>query len=271
MPEHAPVIIGNATLYQGDCLDVLRTLPDGSVDAVVTDPPYGQTNESYDGPNAISMRPEVWRLTAKITPDNACIIAFAGSPTYHRIATAIEHGGWKIRQMWGWAYADGLITSAWPKEGFDRLAPALDPIAYATKGKVLLPLQRENGPVWRRPNSSRGDMNYSKRASNHGLAAASGHWPKSVFYQARTSAGTGKIPHPNAKPENLMSWLVNKIPAAVVLDPFMGSATTGVAAIQQGRKFIGIELNPRHFDTACRRLEDAQRQAPLFTPLELSA
>lgn len=258
-----PVIIGNATLYHGDCLEILPTLPANSIDAIVTDPPYGQTNESYDGSNAASMRRDVWSLAAKVMPDNACIVAFAGSPTYHRIATAIEQGGWKIRQMWGWAYADGLITSAWPKDGFDRLAPALDPIVYATRGKVLLTLKRENGPVWRRPNRSRGDMNYSERSRSHGAESAAGHWPRSIFYQARSSAGTGKIPHPNAKPENLMAWLLDKIPGSIICDLFMGSGTTGVVAVQQGRRFIGIERDARYFDIACARLESAQRQAAL--------
>jgi hypothetical protein len=106
----------------------------------VTDPPYGQTNEKYDGKHAASMSSGVWRECARIASQNSCVVAFAGSPTYHRIASAIEDAGWAIRQMWGWAYADGMITSAWPKEGFDRLAPAFDPIVFATRGKVLLNL-----------------------------------------------------------------------------------------------------------------------------------
>jgi len=65
-----------------------------------------------------------------------------------------------------------------------------------------------------------------------------------------------------------MEWAINRAVRAKenVLDPFMGSGTTGVAAIQLGRKFIGIELEPRYFDIACERIENAQRQATLFEP-----
>ena len=72
--------------------------------------------------------------------------------------------------------------------------------------------------------------------------------------------------HPTQKPIALMAHIVkaSSRPGVVVLDPFLGSGTTGVAAVQQARRFIGIERNPLHFETACRRIDDAQRQAPLI-------
>lgn len=70
--------------------------------------------------------------------------------------------------------------------------------------------------------------------------------------------------HPTQKPISLMRWCVNKTVGETVLDPFMGSGTTGVAALEAGRKFIGIELEPRYFDMACERIENAQRQERLF-------
>lgn len=104
----------DVTLYHGDCVAVLPLLPD-DFGAVVTDPPYGQTNERYDGADAVSLRPEVWAACYSACGPNAALVAFAGSPTYHRIASAIEAGGWKVRQMWGWVYRDGMISSAYPK------------------------------------------------------------------------------------------------------------------------------------------------------------
>src|SRR4051812_22276643 len=127
------------TLHRGDCRDVLATLPAGSIGHVVTDPPYGQTNERYD----MGVDPAVWRECYRVAADGAALLSFAGSPTYHRIASDIEAAGWTVRQMWGWIYRNGFMTSAYPKEGFDRLAPAFDPIVFATKGKVLLNLERE--------------------------------------------------------------------------------------------------------------------------------
>ena len=71
--------------------------------------------------------------------------------------------------------------------------------------------------------------------------------------------------HPTQKPIKLMLWCIAKIGnPETILDPFMGSGTTGVAAMQLGRKFIGIEREPKYFDIACKRIEDAQRQTSLF-------
>jgi site-specific DNA-methyltransferase (adenine-specific)/modification methylase len=70
--------------------------------------------------------------------------------------------------------------------------------------------------------------------------------------------------HPTQKPLSLVCDLVRRLKAQTILDPFMGSGTTGVAAVQMGRKFIGIEREPKYFDIACRRIEEAQKQSDLF-------
>jgi DNA modification methylase len=77
--------------------------------------------------------------------------------------------------------------------------------------------------------------------------------------------------HPTQKPLPLMEWCISFVPdGALVVDPFMGSGTTGVACVKQGRRFVGIEIEPRYFDIACRRIEAASRQPDLFieTPSE---
>jgi site-specific DNA-methyltransferase (adenine-specific)/modification methylase len=71
--------------------------------------------------------------------------------------------------------------------------------------------------------------------------------------------------HPTQKPVGVMEWAIGHVPAAqTILDPFMGSGTTGVAAMRLGRQFIGVEKSPRFFDIACKRIEDAQRQERMF-------
>lgn len=72
--------------------------------------------------------------------------------------------------------------------------------------------------------------------------------------------------HPNEKPERLPALFIDLTtrPGDLVLDPFMGSGTTGVSAVRAGRRFIGIEIEPRYFDIACRRIEQAQRQGDLL-------
>lgn len=74
--------------------------------------------------------------------------------------------------------------------------------------------------------------------------------------------------HPTQKPLALMTWCIKRVDGQTILDPFMGSGTTGVAAIKLGRKFIGIEIEPKYFDIACRRIEEAWKQPRLFEELK---
>lgn len=78
--------------------------------------------------------------------------------------------------------------------------------------------------------------------------------------------GEARGDHPTQKPIGVMEWAINHVPAPnkTILDPFMGSGTTGVACMNLGRNFIGIEREPKYFDIACRRIEDAQRQGRLI-------
>ena len=261
-------------IIEGDCLAVLPTLPDGCVDAVVTDPPYGQTNEAYDKAGGwVTFSLPLWRELYRVAADNAAVLAFCGNPTYHRMAWQAEQAGWKVRQMWAWVYRDGMITSAYPREGFDRLAPAMDPIMFATKGKVLLNLERE-GEAWECW-FDRSGPNYSDRSSDHSSRRqkAGGHWPRSVvasegdcgfqyFQLSRGADRAGRVGHPNQKPTSLMQWLVSKVPGGTILDPFAGSGTTGVAALLEGRKAILIEREPAYVEIIRKRIAEAT--PPLF-------
>jgi DNA modification methylase len=259
----------DVTLHLGDCLAVLPTLPAASFDAVVTDPPYGQTNEKYDR----GVDPEVWRECYRVCGPNAALLSFAGSPTYHRIASAIEAAGWKVRQMWAWVYGDGMISSAWPAEGFDRLAPAMTPIVYATKGKVLLRLSRDARP-WT-CHGRRTGRQLSGRSRRSPKLSGEGRWPRSVvasddadgFEAFVLARGAGQNEpgkgHPNRKPLALMRWLCAKLPPGRILDPFAGSGTTLIAATEEGHVgAVGIERDPEYFAVAQRRVADAA--GPLF-------
>lgn len=262
----------DVTLHLGDCLEVLRTLPDGSVGHVVTDPPYGQTNESYDSP--IAFDPAIWRECYRVARDGAALVAFAGLPTYHRIASAIEAGGWKVRQMWAWVYRDGMPMSAYPREGFDRLVAAMDPIVFATKGKVLLRLSREGDP-WA---ATRKTAGYSGRARLCTTASATGHYPRSIvsdggegweyFAHSRTNGYRGeRVGHPNQKPLALMRWAVSKLPhPGPILDPFAGSATTLAAATAEGFGAIGCEIDPGYYEIARRRIDAEREKTALLEP-----
>jgi len=84
--------------------------------------------------------------------------------------------------------------------------------------------------------------------------------------EKRLPVGVHTSGHPTQKPLALMSWCIGMIPAGTVLDPFMGSGTTGVACARLGRPFLGVEIDERYFEIACRRIDEAQRQPDLFHP-----
>jgi site-specific DNA-methyltransferase (adenine-specific) len=199
------IIIGKATLYRGDCTDVLPTLP--KVDACITDPPYGiNANKQTLGKGKKDFsRGGEWDATA---PDLALCVASA-----------------RLLCFWGGNYfANQLpVTNDWL--------------------------------IWHKVNDGRSFSECEMAWTNFGRQTRhlSHHW-----------SGEEKA-HPTQKPLPVMEWCLQQAgPIALVLDPFMGSGTTGVAATNLGIPFIGIEREQRYFDIACRRIEQAQRQATLF-------
>jgi site-specific DNA-methyltransferase (adenine-specific) len=206
-------VIGRATLYLGDCRDILPTLP--KVDAVVTDPPYG-LGDKWKGGNAASKGK--WKLSdggANMGWDTAPVEFVTSLPSF--AANCIIWGGnyYSLPPARGWLLWDKIVRQ-W------------------TSGHAEMAWSTLDQPV---------------RAFNYALGEL---------------ASEGKL-HPTQKPLPLMKWCIGFLPdAQTILDPFMGSGTTGVAAVQMGRDFIGIEREERYFEIACRRIEEAQRQGDLF-------
>lgn len=103
------------------------------------------------------------------------------------------------------------------------------------------------------------DCELAWKSGGHGIYAFSQPWGNLA-----AKADTSQQTHPTQKPVALMTWCVDRIKSGTITDPFMGSGTTGIAAIKSGRKFIGIEIDPGYFDIACRRIDKAARQADMF-------
>ena len=204
--------IGDATLYLGDCLEILPTL--GKVDAVVTDPPYGinaarDRNSQKDG----------WI-------DYPC-------------------GGWD-KERPSKAHFDAILsagreTIVWGGNYFtDYLPPTMQWL------------------VW-----DKGQRNFS--LADCEFAWSSQRKASRIFDYPRARALQDGKEHATQKPVALMMWCLSLLPdAKSISDPFMGSGTTGVACANLGRKFIGIEREPKYFDIACTRIENAQRQQRMF-------
>ena len=120
--------------------------------------------------------------------------------------------------------------------------------------------------TWVKNNHGMGDLEHAHARSTEFLFFYRGiehKWPKKRPHDVIRASRTGNGLHPTEKPvalmENVIDWTLGG-----VLDPFMGSGTTGVACMNLGRKFIGIEIEPKYFDIACERIENAQRQERMF-------
>lgn len=195
--------IGDATLYLGDCMDILPTLD--KVDAVITDPPYGI---------GIAKNP-VRQAHEKLDWDNA-------PPENLLINMCVDAG--KVVVIWGGNFFNLPPTQCfyiWDKQQPLNFSLAMCEMAWTNK----------KGP-----------------AKMH-----------------RQSVLSYEKSHPTQKPVELMNFCIEQLGnPETILDPFMGSGTTGVAAIQMGRKFIGIEREPKYFDIACKRIEQASKQVDMF-------
>lgn len=209
------VVIGDATLYLGDCMDILPTL--GKVDAVITDPPYGMQRD--------------------------------GKPQ-----STSAHGGHKGYEFMGW---DSEAPDA---DVFNAILSAAD--KQVIWGANFYPQHFPPSMGW-----LFWDKGQRISQSDGELAFTNMQKALRVFTLNRAAIAQDGAVHPTQKPLALMKWCIEQAGhPETILDPFMGSGTTGVAAIQLGRKFIGIEREPKYFDIAVKRIEQAVAQGQLFAP-----
>jgi DNA modification methylase len=209
-------VIGLATLYLGDCRDIVPTLARPA--AVITDPPYG-----IDYGNA------------------GCFSA--------------SHGWRNTREGLSWD------TSRPPTQWLAWLGAAADYVALWGGNYFADALPPSMGwLIWDKGQTDFSLADVEMAWTNRWQAARRLMLPRAVLV---TEGGA----HPTQKPVAVMRFTIDKlrVPAGgVILDPYMGSGSTGVAAVQMRHPFIGIEIEERYFDIACRRIAEAQRQGDLF-------
>ena len=123
---------GRAVIHHGDCLDVMRSMEAGSVDAVVTDPPYGLSFMGKGWDHGIPGAP-FWTEASRVAKPGAHLLAFGGTRTFHRLACAIEDAGWEIRDCLSWLYGSGFPKSHNGAWGGTALKPAWEPVILARK------------------------------------------------------------------------------------------------------------------------------------------
>jgi site-specific DNA-methyltransferase (adenine-specific) len=213
-------VIGDATLYLGDALQVLKGVE--KVDALITDP--------------------VWP----------------------NVPPGLLHGSDDPKELFRKMWAPLWMNDAMPSRAVICLRNDSDPRFLSVVPQELKFLQC----MWMRY-AAVGHM--GRFLTGNEIAYAFGEWPKSkpgrhsmAAIGPCQSAPVSRTDHPCPRSTLHMDWLVANWSDGCVLDPFMGSGTTGVAAALNGRSFIGIEIEPNYFDVACRRIEQAYKQRPLF-------
>lgn len=226
---------GSVTLYCGDCLAILPTLEAGSVDSVIVDPPYGVSYQSAWRTDKADWKPVlanddspfIWWLpqAARITKDAGCLFCFCRWDVQEGFRHAIEWAGYKIKSQIVW-------DREWHGMGDLKaaFAPCHDVAWFATTSGYQFPGKR----------------------------------PLCVLRSKRVAAED--LAHPTEKPVELMEEIVKSTtsPNGLVMDNCMGSGTTGVAAVRLGRKFIGIEIEPKYFEIAKRRIQAELNAYPLL-------
>lgn len=234
--------IGDATLYLGDCLEVLLGL-DRNVDHVIADPPYEKeahtsmrrTQKSiksgiddsleFDAITA-DMRTKVSSITTEMC--DGWSMFFCQAEAVGDWRDALEDAGAKYKRTMIWVKPDSSpqFNGMMPAMGYESI-----PLAWCGKGK----------PHWNGGGKRGVFTHLTNQPDRHGL-------------------------HQTEKPVSLMRELVSLFsnPGQLILDPFMGSGTTGVACAAYGRRFIGIEKDPIYFNVACRRIDAAYKQPRLF-------
>ncbi len=135
-----PVQIGQGTLHCGDCREVMKSLPDRSLDSIVTDPPYelGFMGKKWDA-SGIAYDQAVWRECLRVLKPGGHLLAFSGSRTYHRMACAIEDAGFEIRDQIMWLYGSGFPKSLDVSKAFDKAAGAEREIIGRRKDRAATP------------------------------------------------------------------------------------------------------------------------------------
>ena len=217
-------VIGDCTLYLGDCLEVLPTL--GKVDALIWDPPWGINFSEYSShvddadayPDCIS---KALVASERLVSDGWCVV-FQGA-----------------KRAW-----------EWPR----LIAREYRIMACAKNFTQILPGQ---GPIWST------DFALFWPAGNPRVEHGRGRDYHVAITSNMSSRPKG---HPCPRPLDQMTYVVRCFSedGMAVLDPTMGSGTTGVACVKLGRKFIGIEIDEGYFDIACRRIENAYAQPDMF-------
>lgn len=242
-------------IYNEDCLEGMKRIPDGSVDCVICDLPYGMTNNSWD--SVIPLLP-LWSEYERIIKANGAIILF-GQSLFTAELICSNKAMYRYTLIWEKTRAGGFLNA--------RRMPLQchEDIAVFYKKLPTYNPQMEEGKAYSKKQVSNGDYgNYGKfERTGHVLVNEGLRYPRSIIKLA--NANNNSL-HPTQKPLDLIRYLVRTYTNKdeTVLDNCMGSGTTAVACIKERRHFIGFETDKGYFDIANKRIDEARKALSLF-------
>lgn len=242
-----PPLGGEVILQMGDCLDLMRNIPDGSVDMVLCDLPYGTTACKWD--TVIPFDP-LWEQYNRIVKRDGAVVLFCSEP----FATALRFSNLKnYKYDWVWVKPQGTD----PLMARFRPLNNVENIAVFFRGKCPYYAQLSDGrpyTITRDKKPRINEITFLGKFTETTTVNNGKRQPTRTLYYKKD-----KGLHPTQKPVALCEYLIKTYtnPGEVVLDNCMGSGSTGVACINSGRKFIGIELDDCYYKTAVNRCAEA--------------
>ena len=250
------------TLYLGDCLEKMRDIPDGTVDMVLTDPPYGTTACKWD--SVIPLEP-MWEQLKRVIKPNGVIVITASQPFSSSLVMSNPK---MFKHEWVWIKNRGSNFANTVREPMKEHEVVL---VFSTGGWTYNKQMQPRAEAGLERTKYQCDFitssdNYREFKNRTGNTLIELRVPSS-WQKFNTAVGNEKTKHPTQKPVALMEYLINTYTniGETVLDFTMGSGTTGVACKNLNRNFIGIEIDSEYFEIAGKRISDAEKQGSLFS------
>ena len=235
----------------GDCLERMKEIPDGSVDLILTDPPYGTTQNKWDSViNLEDMWKEVWRV---LKHNGACVL-FSAQP-YTSILVTSQIKFYKYEWVWVKNLKTGNLNARrMPMGGHETLQ------VFYKKPPTYNPQKRKRTTEVKSGNKFNSKTtNYGSQKEEYLDRQSDEISPDSALLQFKCVHNSNGKVHPTQKPVDLLEYLIKTYTneGDTVLDFTAGSFSTGVASLNTNRKFLGIEMEEKYFDIGVNRMRDA--------------
>ena len=242
-------------LMHGDCLELMKDIPDKSIDMILCDLPYGTTRNKWD--SIIPIDP-LWRQYNRVIKDNGAIVLFSAEPfTSLLITSNIKQFRYDL--IWGKPQgSDFLNANRKPLRAHENIC-----VFY--KSQPTYNAQKTIGKPYKAKSGESTSSNFGKFNGNYHTENTTGERYPLTVLNFNGEHNKGKL-HPTQKPIELLEYLIKTYTheGDTVLDNCMGSGSTGVACINTNREFIGIELDPHYFTIARGRITDAVYSPVLY-------